>query len=184
MEAQEMRRFPLFMTALLVIGVLVTTAFRPASGTAKPLLPFMVKMGTVTVYAPGTGIMIQDDQGNTTAYFLDPSVRIMPPPRADTLAVGSRVIILAKYDPKSSQWVVFGIMVMPPTAGPKNIPTATPTIIPSETPTMVPSETPTEMPSMTPTDTPTLTPTETPTDTPTETPTNTATETPTETATP
>ena len=104
-----MRRFPLLlMTAMLVIGVLVTTAFRPASGTAnKPLLPFMVKIGTVTVYVPGTGIMIQDDEGNTAAYFLDPSVRIMPPPRADTLAVGSRVIILAKYDPKISEWVVF-----------------------------------------------------------------------------
>jgi hypothetical protein len=175
-----MRRIPVSLVGLLGFGMLLTAAFRSMHSSVPldrpgPFAPGMqVRMGWVTVYIPGTCIMIQDSSGATTAYSLDVNVRILPPPRSGTLAVRSHVVVLAWMDPRTKSWMPFGIVVLPPTAGSVPPPsTPTPTFIPSSTPTAIPSETPTLMPAETPTDTPTFLPTDSPTSTPTVMPTDT-----------
>ncbi len=170
-----MRKFPLALALMLVIGLMATEAFTIARPTF--VLPVGLKVGWVLNYEPGVNITIQDKFGNVATFALTPDTMILPRPRANQQVVGSRVTILARRDPTTGGWIAFGIVIHPSGTGPQQPPTPTPTMAPTDTPTA--TLTPTNTPTDTPTDTPTMVPTDTSTPTPTDTPTSTPTETPT-----
>jgi hypothetical protein len=72
------------------------------------------RVGAVTAYTAGASITIQDKDGNSHTFLLDGEIKILPPHRAGTLGVGSRVTIIASRDPASGGVTVKGIVVHPP----------------------------------------------------------------------
>lgn len=72
------------------------------------------RVGTVTAYTPGSSITIQATDGNSYTFALTAETKILPPERAGSLAVGSRVTIIAPRDPASLIWTATGIVVQPP----------------------------------------------------------------------
>jgi hypothetical protein len=132
-------------------------------------------VGVVVAYIPGQSITIVDQSGNQHEYMISPSVRILPPPRADSLRVGSFVTIIAPASLGKGKETAVGIVVHPqvppgwnralsatplvsnPAAG-----TATGTSTATATPTgfanAAATETPTAFGTATDTSTPTATP--------------------------
>jgi len=75
------------------------------------------RVGIVTAYTPGTSITIQAHDGNLYTFELDPNHKILPTERADQLAVGSLVTIIAPRQPGSTTLVARGIVVHPAGSG-------------------------------------------------------------------
>ncbi len=71
------------------------------------------RAGVVTEYTPGVSITIQDKGGNTFSFTLSSETKLLPAERADQLAVGSRVTIIAPRDPASGGVTVKGIVIHP-----------------------------------------------------------------------
>ena len=71
------------------------------------------RVGTVTEYTAGSSITIQDKDGNSYTFALTGETRLLPAARMDTLAVGSRVTIIAPRDPASGGVTVKGIVIHP-----------------------------------------------------------------------
>jgi len=71
------------------------------------------RVGIVTAYAPGVSITIQDKDGNTFTFTLTGETKLLPAGRADQLAVGSRVTIIAPREPASGGVTVKGIVIHP-----------------------------------------------------------------------
>ena len=71
------------------------------------------RVGIVTAYTPGASITIQDKDGNTFTFTITGEIKLLPPERADQLAVGSRVTIIAPRDPASGGVNVKGIVIHP-----------------------------------------------------------------------
>ena len=71
------------------------------------------RVGVVTEYTPGVSITIQDKDGNTFTFTLTAETKILPVERADELAVGSRVTVIAPRDPATGGVTATGIVVHP-----------------------------------------------------------------------
>jgi hypothetical protein len=132
------------------------------------------RVGTVTDYQPGVSITIVDKEGNLFTFLVTDQTRILPPDRANQLAVGMRVTIIAPRDVAGGRLIAQGIVVHPAGSGGTGTP---PTATETTTPTITDTPTVTDTPTATPTDTPVST--DTSTNTPTSTPTNTDTPVPT-----
>jgi hypothetical protein len=90
----------------------------------KPDKPTKVhRVGWVTAYTPGESITIQAHDGNTYTFALAEDVKILPTDRADELAVGSRVTIIAPRNPATPQGTATGIVVHPAGSGAGSQPT-------------------------------------------------------------
>lgn len=71
------------------------------------------RVGTVTAYTAGSSITIQDKDGNTFTFTITSDTKLLPAERADQLAVGSRVTIIAPRDPAGGGVTVKGIVIHP-----------------------------------------------------------------------
>jgi len=71
------------------------------------------RVGIVTEYSAGSSITIQDKDGNTYTFAITGETKLLPAERAGTLAVGSRVTIIAPRDPASGGVTVKGIVIHP-----------------------------------------------------------------------
>jgi hypothetical protein len=90
----------------------------------KPDKPTKVhRVGWVMAYAPGESITIQAHDGNTFTFALAEDVKILPTDRADELAVGSRVTIIAPRNPATPLGAANGIVVHPAGSGAGSQPT-------------------------------------------------------------
>lgn len=69
------------------------------------------RVGIVTEYTAGTSITIQDKDGNTFTFTITSDTKLLPAERADQLAVGSRVTIIAPRDPAGGGVTVKGIVI-------------------------------------------------------------------------
>jgi hypothetical protein len=78
----------------------------------KPLL--VHRVGTVTAYTAGSSITIQATDGNSYTFALTGDTKILP--AGSTVAVGSRVTIIAPRDPSAVGWTATGIVVQPATS--------------------------------------------------------------------
>jgi len=142
-------------------------------------------VGVVVDYDPGQSITIVDQQGSQHQFMLSSSLKILPPARANLLAVGSFVTIIAPNSLSNGKQVAVGIVIHPQVPNGWKIPSLSDTPLPTET-----SATFTATPpgTLVMTETVTATATETPNGTATTTATATAvgllTDTPTATATP
>jgi hypothetical protein len=146
-------------------------------------------VGVVVAYMPGQSITIADQSGSQHEYMIASSVKILPPGRASSLAVGSFVTIIAPASLDHGKQTAVGIVVHPNVPPGWNIPvmsatpvgTATPlqTITATTVGTMAATDTATETPPVIGTPSITETMTETATPNPLETPTETMTVTPT-----
>ncbi len=73
------------------------------------------RVGEVTAYTEGESITILAKDGNSYTFTLTADTKILPPERAEELAVGSWVTIIAPRDPASLGWTAQGIVVHPST---------------------------------------------------------------------
>jgi hypothetical protein len=73
------------------------------------------RVGIVTAYTAGSSITIQDKDGNSFTFTITSETKLLPAERAGTLAVGSRVTIIAPRDPASGGVTVKGIVIHPVT---------------------------------------------------------------------
>ena len=71
------------------------------------------RVGIVTAYSPGESITIEDKNGDTFTFSLNDDTKLLPPGRAETLAVGSRVTVIAPRDPASGGTLAKGIVIHP-----------------------------------------------------------------------
>lgn len=69
------------------------------------------RVGVVTAYTADESITIQDRKGSTYTFALSPETRLLPAGRADALAVGSLVTIIAPRDPASGGVTAKGIVI-------------------------------------------------------------------------
>ena len=77
----------------------------------KPTL--LHRVGTVTEYLPGASITIQDKSGELFTFLLTPETKILPPPRADELSIGSLVTIICPRDVGAGELTAKGIVIHP-----------------------------------------------------------------------
>ena len=75
------------------------------------------RVGEVTAYTSGESITIQATDGSPYTFTLNTDTKILPADRANSLAVGSRVTIIAPRDPSNPVWAAKGIVVHPSTPG-------------------------------------------------------------------
>jgi uncharacterized protein DUF5666 len=73
------------------------------------------RVGIVTAYTAGSSITIQDKDGNSYTFTITGETKLLPAERAATLAVGSRVTIIAPRDPATGGVTVTGIVIHPAT---------------------------------------------------------------------
>src|SRR5215211_1253726 len=71
------------------------------------------RVGIVTEYVSGHSITIQDKDGNTYTFAITGEIKLLPAERAGTLAVGSRVTIIAPRDAAAGKVTVRGIVIHP-----------------------------------------------------------------------
>jgi uncharacterized protein YdeI (BOF family) len=71
------------------------------------------RVGIVTAYTADSSITIQDKDGNTYTFSITAETKLLPAKRAGTLAVGSRVTIIAPRDPATGGVTVKGIVIHP-----------------------------------------------------------------------
>jgi hypothetical protein len=144
--------------------------------------------GVVVEYLPGQSITIVDQSGTQHQYTISSTIKILPPGRANSLAVGSFVTIIAPASLSQGKQMAVGIVVHPQVRPGWSVPsisatplmtstaletsTASPTSLATETATA--TETPTGMQLATDTATATATGTQLATDTATATETPTA----------
>jgi hypothetical protein len=72
------------------------------------------RVGTVTAYAAGSSITILAADGQTYIFTLTAGTKLLPAGLADTLAVDSRVTVIAPRDVSVLGWTATGVVVHPP----------------------------------------------------------------------
>lgn len=178
-----MRKTNLLMIVALALALLASVTWN-STAVAQVNQP----VGIVIAYVPEQSITIMDQQGNQSEYVLDPSLRILPPGRANLLGVGSFVTVIAPASLSEGKQIAVGIVVHPHVPNGWTIPalsvtpfptgtpisdTVTPTVtgtLPTETVTGTATETPPALETATLVETATPTPAVILTDTPTATP--------------
>ncbi len=85
------------------------TALRVNVIPGKPAI--VHRVGTVTAYAAGSSITIQDKDGNTFSFAIDANTKVLPQDRAAQLAIGSRVTIISRRDVTGGALTAQGIVV-------------------------------------------------------------------------
>lgn len=91
------------MGALTALAVLVIPA--------KPVRAHRV--GTVTDYQPGASLTIQATDGNTYTFLLTTATEILSADRADQLAAGARVTVIAPRDVTGGVLTARGVIIHP-----------------------------------------------------------------------
>jgi hypothetical protein len=153
-----MRKTNVLLIIALALALLASVAWN-STASAQMNQP----VGVVVAYVPGQSITIVDQQGNQSEYTLDPSLKILPPGRAESLAVGSFVTVIAPASVSNGKQTAVGIVVHPQIPNGWNISALSATPFATQTaPGPVGSETPTVTGTL-PTETPTAPVTETPT---------------------
>jgi len=71
------------------------------------------RVGIVIEYTANNSITIQDEHGNTYTFVIVGETKLLPAERAQTLAVGSRVTIIAPRAPATGGVTVKGIVIHP-----------------------------------------------------------------------
>ena len=168
-----MRKASLLLVIAVALAMFASLTMNQVNTASAKQVP---AVGVVVAYIPGESITIVNPHGEQLEYTLSPSVKILPPKRADSLGVGSFVTIIAPASFGDGKQTAVGIVVHPHVPNGWKVPVASATPLPTNTPLATFTATPTG------TSTTTATATSTATDTPTTTPTTT-TETPTTTAT-
>ena len=125
-----MRKTSLVMAVLVVLGLLVTSAFT---------FPLSVRNGLVTGYTAGKSLTINGFDHNPSSYSLATNTKIFPSSLADGVTPGSRVTVFAQcyHTTKTSGCIALGIVVRQAATS------STQTAAPGATPQPTPQATPT-----------------------------------------
>jgi hypothetical protein len=97
----------LWFTALALALVATLTLNQVNTAAAQNVPP----VGVVVDYVPGQSITIVDQAGSQQEYMLSSSLKILPPGRANLLAVGSFVTLIAPNSISSGKQVAVGIVI-------------------------------------------------------------------------
>lgn len=71
------------------------------------------RVGTVTDYQPGASLTIQATDGNTYTFLLTTATEILPADRANQLAAGARVTVIAPRDVTGGVLTAKGVIIHP-----------------------------------------------------------------------
>lgn len=82
-----MKKIPLIVSALLIVGVLATTAFTR---------PLAVRNGVVTDYSAGSSITIRSGGSEQTYAIRGTAANVMPSDMSNGLGAGARVTVFAQ----------------------------------------------------------------------------------------
>ncbi len=97
-------------------------------------------VGVVTEYVEGVSITIEATDGDLITFLIGEDFKILPEERADTLAAGQRVTIIARRDPTGGELTAQGVVIHPESTGTETAETETPeTPEPTDTPTPPPA---------------------------------------------
>jgi hypothetical protein len=158
-----------WIIALALIASLTLSQVNTVS--AQNALP----VGVVVDYVPEQTITIADQQGSRHQYTLSSSLKILPPGRANLLAPGSFVTIIAPNSISNGKQVAVGIVIHPQVPNGWNVPSVSATPLSSANVTVTPTGTLLTTETVTGTPVGTATSTATAVGTVTDTPTATAT---------
>ncbi len=100
-------------------------------------------VGTVTEYTPGVSITIMDNKGLSFTFAITETTKYLPAERIDSLAVGTRVTIIAPRDVTGGPLTAKGIVIHP-AADATDTTELTETAEPSKAPEMTETPEPTE----------------------------------------
>lgn len=75
------------------------------------------RVGIVTAYTPGESLTLQAQDGNLYTFLLALDLKILPAERADQLAVGALVTVIAPRQPGSPDLTASGLVVHPAGSG-------------------------------------------------------------------
>jgi len=70
-------------------------------------------VGAVIEYVPGVKIVVQNKNGLTRTFMIDATTQILPPDRADQLAVGQQVTVVAAPSQGRKNERAIGIVILP-----------------------------------------------------------------------
>jgi hypothetical protein len=179
-----MRKLNILLLVALAVAMLASFSLDQAGTVSAQEVP---PTGVVVEYLPGQSITIVDQKGTQHQYTISSTVKILPPVRSNSLAVGSFVTIIAPASLSQGKQMAVGIVFHPHVPPGWNIPSMSATLpvtstaleISTASPTGTLLATATETATGTQIATDTATATETPIGTPLATDTATATETPT-----
>ena len=136
-----MRKFNLCMIIALAVAVLASLTFSQVSSAAAQQEP---PVGVVIAYTPGQSITIVDQRGTEHQYTISTNLKILPPGRANSLAVGSFVTIIAPASLNQGKQTAVGIVVHPNIPNGWNVPSAAATPLAPDTPTPIGTSSATE----------------------------------------
>ncbi len=94
-------------------------------------------VGVVTDYVEGVSITIEAKDGDLITFLIGEDFKILPAERAQDLAVGRRVTIIARRDPSGGELTAQGVVIHPESIGTETAETETPEA--TETPTPTPA---------------------------------------------
>lgn len=105
-----MRKINLLLIIALTLAMVASVTLNQINTvSAQGLEP----VGVVVAYIPGQSITVMDQSGAQHEYSISPYVRILPPPRANMLRVGSFVTIIAPASLANGKQTAVGIVVHP-----------------------------------------------------------------------
>ncbi len=121
-----MRKSSILMGALLVLGLLVTSAFS---------MPLSVRNGLVSDYAAGKTLTVRATDHTDVTYNLTSNTKILPSSMASDLKTGAHVTVFAQcfHTSKTSGCVALAILVRQ--AASSKTQTTSPAATPQPTPT-------------------------------------------------
>src|SRR5688572_23624603 len=102
--------------AVLTIPAVLDTGNSLISSAASGQPPFVIRVGTVTAYAPGSSITIHAQDGKDYTFNLTANPRILRWGRGSQLAIGAQVTIIGRYDPHNGGGALVLVNVVNPTA--------------------------------------------------------------------
>jgi hypothetical protein len=109
-EGGTMRKTNIFLMMAITLALFASVAFGQITDAAAQKEG---PVGIVVAYIPGQSITIMDQNGDQSEFALDPSLKILPPGKANSIAVGSFVTVIAPASLDKGKQIAVGIVVHP-----------------------------------------------------------------------
>ncbi|HXQ35392.1 MAG TPA: hypothetical protein VN843_15345, partial [Anaerolineales bacterium] len=105
------------LSCFSLVMLVVTSAYIPVATGSSALViglkPEVQRVGVVVAYSPGQSITIVDRRGNQYTFELASPLKIVPRHRADLLAPGAFVTIIAPNNVPGGKHIAVGIVIHP-----------------------------------------------------------------------
>ena len=135
-----MRKTNIYLIIALAVALLASVTLNQVRAASAQEVP---PVGVVVAYVPGQSITIVDQQGVQHEYLISTSLKILPKDRANSLAVGAFVTIIAPASLGNGKQTAVGIVIHPHIPNGWNVPNMSATPLATNTPAGTFTATPT-----------------------------------------